>query len=58
MNKYSQHAIRGKTERLEMIENSRERLALMEMDEVVIHHHSGGKQRSLWTKLTNGPKLR
>lgn len=45
MNKYSQHAIRGKAERLEMIKNSGEHLTLMEMDEVMIHHHSGEKQR-------------
>lgn len=46
MNEYSQHAIRGKAERLEMIENSREHLPLMETDEVVMRHHSGGKQRA------------
>lgn len=45
MNKYSQHAIMGKAERLEMIKNSGEHLTLMEMDEVVIHHHSGETQK-------------
>lgn len=44
MNKYSQHVIRRKVERLEMIKNSGEHLALMEMDEVMIHHHSGERR--------------
>lgn len=54
MNKYSQHAIMGKAERLEMIKNSGEHRTLMELEMGSIIQVKN--KASLWPELTDGLK--